>query len=124
MFLLLFFKYNHSLSKICNVSYMSHWAFMLLFYVTYTSHWAFMSHLEKNNILSVFLLNTFFCLFSFPQHFQNNNFSGKINKTNKKTFSEVIVFAFYLLCHIFQNHITVTKTVTFSGIWFNQKYFF
>jgi len=42
----------------------------------------------------------------------------------KKPFSEVIVFEFYLLCHIFQNHSDHTVTVTFSGKQFNQKHFF
>jgi len=44
--LLLFFKYNHSLSNICNVTYMSHWAFMINF-MLHKSHLAFISHLEN-----------------------------------------------------------------------------
>jgi len=59
----IFLKYNHSLSNICNVTYMSHWAFMINF-MLHKSHLAFISHLENKCKKKI-------CLFSFPRHFQN-----------------------------------------------------
>ncbi len=128
-----FFKYNPSLWKICNVTYMWHWAFIIHFscYI----YWAFISQLKKIHFI-FFLLNNsfFFCLFAFPQHISKLLLFWE-DKT-KTFFRSNTVFIFYLLCHnIFQNHITVTikfynnsfvtyQNSTFSGIWFNQKVIF
>ncbi len=135
MFLQLFLKYNPSLWKFCNVTYMTHWALWYIFHVTYMLHWAFISQLKKI-ILYFFLLNNsiFFSLFAFPQHISKWLLFWE-DKT-KTFFRSNTVFVFYLLCHnIFQNHITVTikfynnsfvtyQNSTSSGIWFNQKLIF